>query len=166
MHAWYEKYDMSCSKMPNWSCFITKVCTIKPWGKARKPFLIPIHFFLFFQIFLSSHPILIILYSNSFFFTKILFFSHFFSTVFFQHLPFIPNKIIFSPFLFSISKYFFEENELDTHFSIFWFFSANKILTLFWKRNKIEKLFFFCIFWKFKFQSSKNHFSFWILIKS
>ena len=144
MHAWYEKYDLSCSKMPNWSYFITKVCTIKPWEKTRKPFLIPIHFSLFFQIFLSSHPILIIFYSNSssFFFTKSLFFFHFFlASCFFDTFLLFQTKSFFSPFLFSISKYFLKKMNKTLIFQFFDFFLQIKYHIFFERETKSKTLF-------------------------
>ena len=58
-----------------------------------------------------------------------------------------------SIFLFDTQKYFFEENEYDTHFLIFHFFIQNKISSYFEKETK-WKIFFFILF----LQKFKTHF--------
>ena len=119
--VWYEKYDMSCSKMPNWSCFITKVCTIKPWGKARKPFLIPIHFSFFFKfsyrVTLSWSSFIRTLFL--FCFTKILLFVHIFlAPCFFDTFLLFQQS---HSFFFNIAKYNFEKMNKTLIFQFFLF---------------------------------------------
>ena len=94
------------------------------------------------QIFLSSHTILIIFYSNKHFFVKNTFFLSF-STRYFLTIPFYSWQNIFFTIFIWHQKIFFEENE---YFFNFLFFIQNKISSYFEKERMKNPL--FCIFSK------------------
>ena len=144
--------------MPDWSWLNACTINLEEERKKKNHFYSRSNFFFYFEFsfsHFSNHAILTSFIQLLFSFTKI---SFLFFTTFSSSIPsFHSEWVIFFTILFNISKYIF----LNTHFFIFF---ANKISSLFLKRNKIENPFFIYIFWKFKFQSSKNHF--WILIMS
>ena len=123
MHAWHEKYKMTCCAQEG----LTDYDLMYALWRQEKHISNLIWFFS--QIFLSSHTISIIFYSNKHFSWKFLF-DHFQHGIFFwQHL-FILDR---THFFYHFQKYFFLKKTNKTF--IFLFFIQNKTSSYFEKET-------------------------------